>query len=64
MKMFIEIDYGGVIRTRATGVTGDDPIRAAQLFKLIQPQVDKIDEVVKSSSTKETDTFVRFRTKV
>jgi hypothetical protein len=55
MKMFIEIDYGGVIRTRATGVTGDDPIRAAQLFKLIQPQVDKIDEVVKSSSTKQMD---------
>jgi len=50
VKMFIEIDYGGVIRTRATGIGNDDPVKAAQLFKLIQPQVDKLDEVIKSSN--------------
>jgi hypothetical protein len=52
MKMFIEIEYTGVVRTRATGVGNDDPVRAAQLFKRIQPQVEEIDAKVKQANKK------------
>jgi hypothetical protein len=48
MRLIVEIDYSGVLRTRATGAREDDPVEGAQFFKALEPEIEKLDQLAKT----------------